>query len=409
MWETPETALSWLKKNNFTRTAASVEFANCPFPQFQVSDLGTTEAESHVRYTALILQVLATMRPELITRPILLDVEQSHLIGCKDIIYLSNNLILPKVITKPFDFLFKQIMILESELVNPHERSVKRYFDNQRRRTAQILSTQNGCREILEFKRLFEDNQREMAAHPRTILTPEQSQVYDYNVEGAPIVFMGMKAVPENVVRAILKNGLIPLRYLYNQQVMEMSSNTLRCKNDRQSKYLRRRFVLDLPRTNGNQLDVFQLLQLANAHKAGPGVATSGFHSTSGKPDYAVEYSRGSAGSSLRQASYNMGLAIKITPQTYPLIIQDAIETWNHQNHDRTIVMSFKKDDANWKHDYESEILLGGCTPASDLVYVGLAKVEARPVGMQLGGLLGGISAGTKLKKAKKRQSPSKV
>ncbi|RSD30270.1 hypothetical protein [Vibrio pectenicida] len=409
MWESPATAISWLKKNNFSRTAASVEFANCPFPRFQVSDLGTTEAESHVRYAALILQILGTIRPELITRPILLDVEQSHLFGNRDIIYLSNNLILPKVKTKPFDFLFKQIMALESELVNPHERSVKRYFDNQRRRTAQILATQHQSREILEFKKLFDDNQNEMAAHPRTHLTRKQSKVYDYNAEGAPIVFMGMKAVPENVVNAILKNGLIPLRYLYNQQVMEMSSNTLRCKNDRQSKYLRRRFVLDLPRTNGNQLDVFQLLQLANAHKSGPGVSTSGFHSTSGKPSYAVEYSRGSASSTTRQASYNMGLAIKITPLTYPLIVQYAIETWNRGGDDRKIVMSYTKSDDNWKHDYESEILLGGCTPASDLVYVGLAKVEAKAVGMQLGGLLGQLSAGKKLRKTSRSKTPSKV
>ncbi|MFY2507469.1 hypothetical protein ACN3E9_04055 [Vibrio pectenicida] len=409
MWESPATAISWLKKNNFSRTAASVEFANCPFPRFQVSDLGTTEAKSHVRYAALILQILGTIRPELITRPILLDVEQSHLFGNRDIIYLSNNLILPKVKTKPFDFLFKQIMALESELVNPHERSVKRYFDNQRRRTAQILATQHQSREILEFQRLFDETQDRVAAHPRTHLTKVQSTVYNYNAEGAPIVFMGMKAVPENVVNAILKNGLIPLRYLKNQQIMDMSSSTLRCKNDRQSKYLRRRFVFDLPRTNRNQLDVYQLLRLANHHKSGPGVTTSGFHSTSGKPDYAVQYSNGSASGTMRQASYNMGLAIKVTPLTYPLIIQDAIETWNESDDDRKVVMSFQKNDPNWKRDYESEILLGGCTPVSDLVYVGLAKVEAKPVSRKLGGFLGQVSKGKKLRKTSRSKTPSKV
>ena len=399
MWETPITAVSWLKKNSFSRTAASVEFANCQFPRFQFSDLGSTEAESHVRYAALILQILASLRPELVTRSIIPDVEQSHLLGCKDIIYLSHNLILPKVKTASFDFLFKQIMALESELVNPHEISIKRYFDNQRRRTAQILSTQSGSRKILEFQRLFEHNQGEMAAHPRTRLTMVQSTIYDYNTDSSPIVFMGLKAVPENVVRAILKNGLIPLRYLNNQRVMNMSSSALRCKNDRQSRYLRRRFVLDLPRTHGNQLDVFRLLQLADAHKMGPGVFTSGFHSTSGKPGYAVQYSRGSANSSIRRASYNMGLAIKVTDCSYPLIIQDAIEAWNNGSDSRKIVMSFNKSNDNWKRDYESEILLGGCTPVDDFAYVGLAKVEAQVTSTRLGGLLGQLTAGIRLRK----------
>ena len=61
--------------------------------------------------------------------------------------------------------------------------------------------------------------------------------------------------------------------------------------------------------------------------------------------------------------------------------------------------MSFNKSDENWKRDYESEILLGGCTPVDDFAYVGLAKVEAQGISTQLGGLLGQITAGTRLRR----------
>ncbi len=94
-----------------------------------------------------------------------------------------------------------------------------------------------------------------------------------------------------------------------------------------------------------------------------------------------------------------MGLAIKVTDCSYPLIIQDAIEAWNNGSDSRKVVMSFDKSNDNWKRDYESEILLGGCTPVDDFAYVGLAKVEAQVTSTRLGGLLGQITAGTRLRK----------
>lgn len=402
MWESPTSAIQWLKSNGFTRTAASVEFANCQFPRFQTSDLSSDAHEGRVRYVALILQVLSVMRPEIITRAPLPDLEQVPIYNCGDIIYLSNNVILPKVKLRNRAYLLAQIRNTETALTTPYNESVAEYFAYHRHRTGEILANQRHSNPVATFKQLFEQNQREMAMHPRTDLTLTMSKIRGQNLNQDPVVFMGLKAVPENVVNSILINGLVPLRYLYDSGVMGKASSSLNMPNDRQANYLRRRFVLDLPRVPQNHLNVYKLLQMANAHKSGPGVTTSGFHSTSGKPDYAVEYSRGSASSSKTKESYNMGLAIRVTEQSYPLIIQDGIELWNKFNSEK-IVMAFSKDDKKWKHDYESEILLGGATPASDFLYIGLAKVKAKPLGNSLLGDISGFK-----KKSKKRRKKAK-
>ncbi|MBW3696705.1 hypothetical protein EK599_13455 [Vibrio sp. T187] len=403
MWESPSSAITWLKSNGFTRTAASVEYANCQFPRFQTSDLSTDAHEGRVRYVALVLQILSVMRPEIIIRPPLTDLQPGPLYSCSNIIYLSHNIILPQIKRRSRHYLLTQIQAAETALTSPYNDSVRQYFAYHRRRTGEILANQTAGTPVATFKNLFEANQREMANHPRTNLTITMSQIKGQNLRQDPVVFMGLKAVPENVVNSILINGLVPLRYLYDQEVMNKAKCNLNMPNDRQANYLRRRFALDLPRVPNNNLDVCMLLKMANAHKSGPGVTTSGFHSTSGKPDYAVEYSRGSAGSNINKVSYNMGLAIRVTPESYPLIIQDGIEQWNKYNEEQ-IVMSFSKDDKKWKHDYESEILLGGATPASDFLYVGLARVTAKPI---VGSFLGDISGGFKKKKRKKSKKKS--
>lgn len=377
MWESPTTAVEWLKSKGFTRTAASVEFAKCQFPRFETEQLGLNEMEGHVRYVALVLQLLNVLRPEIITRPVLADVRLFQGFSTSNLIYLTNNVILPKVKNKSADFLIRQIILIEQELAAPATHSVDSFFRHHRNRTAEILSKRSSLEAVNEFDHEFRSNQENMSKHPRTKLEIEKSDVIAKNLTNDPVVFMGLKAVPEHVMKSILVNGLVPLKYLNNRSIMRKAGTTLTLQNDRQANYLRRRFILDLPRTSAGNLNVYKLLQMANAHKSGPGVTTSGFHSTSGKPGYAAQYSQGSASSSPLRVSYNMCLGIRVTDKSFPLIIQDGIENWNRYHSEKKIVMAFSKESKNWKHDYESEILLGGATPASDFVYIGLAKVTA--------------------------------
>ncbi len=248
MWESPATAITWLKNKGFTRTAASVEFAKCQFPRFETEQLGLNEMEGHVRYVALVLQLLNVLRPEIITRPVLADVRLFQGFSTSNLIYLTNNVIVPKVKNKSADFLIRQIILIEQELAAPATHSVDSFFKHHRNRTAEILSKRSSLEAVNEFDHEFRSNQDNMSEHPRTKLEIEKADVISKNLTNDPVVFMGLKAVPEHVMKSILVNGLVPLKYLNNRSIMRKAGTTLTLQNDRQANYLRRRFILDLPR-----------------------------------------------------------------------------------------------------------------------------------------------------------------
>ena len=106
------------------------------------------------------------------------------------------------------------------------------------------------------------------------------------------------------------------------------------------------------------------ITSVANAHKSGS-TDTSGFHSTTLKPDYAVSpYSLGYP-MKVGDKMYNMAAAIKITKHCFPVIVYDAVKSWNQSNPTEKMKLAFKKK--GLKSDWESEILLGGATPPTDI------------------------------------------
>lgn len=272
--------------------------------------------------------------------------------------------------------------------------AVDDYFALQRRIVRQALGP--GAQKVASFKQHMHSgheairNRRDIAV--RLVYEEERPPT----VPNASVVFMGMKTIPAEVAGAIQKYGITALKYLEGAATVPASYITAMsagAKDPNQANEMRRRFVQERERRIHPQvtgLDEFRLLQLANAHKSGPGVSTSGFHSTSGKPSYASEYADAS-GQVIGKPYYNLGAAIEITDQCYPLVIQQAIEHWNQlSNKDRygnlPITMAFAKTDESWKRDYESEILLGGATLPTDFVYFGLWEVTRQAMGI-MGGL----------------------
>jgi hypothetical protein len=253
----------------------------------------------------------------------------------------------------------------------------ERYFAQQRTEV-QLKLGQSGAEKIAKF--------RERIDEIRTSISRRQGlQVGNLFVEerdptrGKAVVFMGLKTVPEPVAGAIHKYGLTALKYLKDAAQVDQGYITAGPqpgqRDNRQAASFRVRFLTDCQTISraGDRWLEFQLLQLANAHKSGPGVTVSGFHSTSGKPEYAAEYTDGT-GEMHGRPCYNIGVAMEISDSCCPLSIQGAIEQWNAlANEDRygkpAIELAFKKEEVKWKHDYESEILLGGATPPADIVF----------------------------------------
>jgi hypothetical protein len=255
--------------------------------------------------------------------------------------------------------------------------SPEQYFEAQRKEL-QLKLGPGGAERIARF--------RERIGEIRTSVSQRQGmQVGPLFVEeraptrGKAVVFMGLKTVPEPVAGAIHKYGLTALKYLSGAATVDVGYITNGPqpgqRDNGQAAAFRTRFLNDcqtISRAADRWLE-FQLLQLANAHKSGPGVTVSGFHSTSGKPEYAAEYTDGT-GQMHGRPCYNIGVAMEISDKCYPLSIEGGIKQWNAlADQDRygkpKIEMAFKKEDKDWHHDYESEILLGGATPPSDIVF----------------------------------------
>ena len=255
------------------------------------------------------------------------------------------------------------------------------YFDNQRKLVRKILG--NNSEAVVKFRDCMHNGQNDLANRPNANAT----LFYESPVKGVEqhkgksIVFMGMKSLPENVAFAICVYGITAFKYLSKAPLVESFDTTAPPKSDKtKANGFRAQFKGDRHFRDGG-LDEFELLNLANAHKSGPGVITSGYHSTSGKPEYAAEYSVGGA-QKKGATGYNLGVAIAISDECYPLIIQNGIETWNEKSDDdrggkdKKITMAFAKEEKAWERDYESEILLGGASPSTDFAYIGLWKVH---------------------------------
>lgn len=268
--------------------------------------------------------------------------------------------------------------------------SFEEYFRHQRSVVRKALGV--GLQKVEEFKNYMTEGHKNINSRPgitAELAYEEQKQPSNPN---ASVVFMGLKTVPATIAGAIQKYGITAQKYLNEaKQVDEEYINRMSKteKDASQATAVRIKFRQDreVRATSGTAgLDEFKLLQLANAHKSGPGVYTSGFHSTSGKPSYASEYSDAS-GQVIGKAYYNFGAAIEITDECYPLVIQEAIEHWNglgpgHRYNQPQIEMAFQKEEATWKRDYESEILLGGATLPTDFVYLCIWKIVRKNVGV---------------------------
>jgi hypothetical protein len=286
------------------------------------------------------------------------------------------------------------------------------FFRGQRRIVREILGP--GAGRIDAFKMKMHDEHKTIGEREGISAELIYEEERKPSSPGASIVFMGMKTVPAEVAGAIQMYGITALKYLASAQqvpatyVKAMSTGA---KNPAQATAMRRAFIRDRERRvhpRGAGLDVFKLLQLANSHKSGPGVSTSGFHSTSGKPEYASEYADAS-GQVVGKYYYNLGAAMEITDQCYPLVIQQTIEHWNSLSQtDRynnpQITMAFSKKDENWKRDYESEILLGGATPSTDFVYFCLWEIT-RP---EVGDLMEQVKRGVALGQGRLRKTNSR-
>jgi len=268
--------------------------------------------------------------------------------------------------------------------------SFDEYFKRQRQVARQALGP--GAHKVDEFKKHMTDGHINIRSRPgisAELVYEEQKPPSNPN---ASVVFMGLKTVPAEIAGAIQKYGITAQKYLDKaKKVPEeyIGQMSVAEKDCAQAKEVRIQFKQDRELKVGlgvTGIDDFKLLQLANAHKSGPGVYTSGFHSTSGKASYASEYSDAS-GQVIGKAYYNFGAAIEITDDCYPLVIQEAIEQWNSlwansRDNQPRIEMSFQKEEKTWKRDYESEILLGGATLPTDFVYLCVWKVVRKSVGI---------------------------
>jgi hypothetical protein len=199
-------------------------------------------------------------------------------------------------------------------------------------------------------------------------------------------VFMGMKGLTASVARAIQDNGIVALRFLEKKTGLTDTPRRDDVLVDTHGNSGVRAKLKALYPGISASLDEFALLQACNAHKSGPGVDKSGFHSTSGKPDYAAQYSDGSA-ELFDQDYYNLGVAISVSENSLPVMIAYAIQSWNERHtKDKHIEMAFEKtpqvsegQTVNLtKRDYESEILLGGASTAGDFGYLGLWRVRRK-------------------------------
>lgn len=199
-------------------------------------------------------------------------------------------------------------------------------------------------------------------------------------------VFMGMKGLSASIARAIQDNGIVALRFLEKKTGLTDTPRHDDILVDAHSNSGVRAKLKALYPGLSATLDEFALLQACNAHKSGPGVDKSGFHSTSGKPDYAAQYSDGSA-ELFDQDYYNLGVAISVSENCLPVMIAYAIQSWNERHtKDKHIEMAFEKtpqvsegQTVNLtKRDYESEILLGGASTAGDFGYLGLWRVRRK-------------------------------
>lgn len=275
----------------------------------------------------------------------------------------------------------------ERLLLNPGSSGIDAFFDRQRQIVRQTIGAGHPAK-VDEFKKCMDTGQGNLAKQPNANATLFHEERKAPSNPNASIVFMGMKSLKESVAFAIVKYGITALKFLAHAPSGPEDFKQCAAKDPTHARNMRTRLVSELPR-KGTALDEFKLLQLANAHKSGPGVSTSGFHSTSGKPSYAAEYSVGPA-QKPGDTCYNLGVAIEVTDGCYPLVIQEAIEGWNKHRADESnkIVMAFSKDDPAWKRDFESEILLGGASPSVDFVYLCLWKVTwPANTGVRFGGL----------------------
>ena len=301
--------------------------------------------------------------------------------------------------------------VKESDIVTPLPPRTKDFFDRQRDVARRILGDGDG--KIEEFAGIMRRGHGQIGS--RAVVNAEV--VFEHrrplSSPGASVVFMGMKTVPEAVVGAIHKYGITALKYLHLADKVD-AGYAERIKgevsSDRQASTFRNKFLFELPwRTHPSYptlggLDEFRLLKIVNAHKTGD-TQNSGYHSTSGKPQYASEYSEAS-GQVLGKTEYNLGVAIELSDDCYPVVIQEALEHWNARTPasrygKETITMAFDKKAEGWERDYESEILLGGATAPSDFVYLGIWAVQRATLGPMAGIKLGlqGFDRDKQLKK----------
>jgi hypothetical protein len=292
------------------------------------------------------------------------------------------------------------------------EKTPEDYFARQRHELSIKLGL--GAKTKLEiFKNRIEEIRLTVSSRPGTTagdcFTAERVPS-----EGKAVVFMGLRTVPGTVAGAIYKNGLTALKYLSSAATVDegyIAGNPhLGQRDGGQAAAFRTQFLQECRMYSkiDSRWVEFQMLQLANAHKSGPGVTVSGFHSTSGKPEYAAEYSD-ATGQIHGKTYYNMGMAMEISDHCYPLSIEGGITDWNAlPPGDRygkdTIVMAYKKEDKAWKHDYESEILLGGATPPADFVYFCCYPVSRSATGFTStlnSGILGKIGGLNKVNRDK--------
>lgn len=254
----------------------------------------------------------------------------------------------------------------------------KSFFDRQRAVVRQSLGA--NAHRVEEFKSHLHKGHKLIAGRGNVTVRPVFEEARDPSTPGASVVFMGMKTISAEIVCAIYKYGLTALKYLKLAPPAAFGVDDIptQTKDAGHAAAMRAKFLLDTPALAppARGLDEYKLLKIANAHKSGD-TENSGLHSTSGKPDYASEYSEAS-GQTFGKEFYNFGVAIEITNACYPIVIQDGIERWNKFNPTNTIQMAFAKKEETWKRDYESEIMLGGGTPSTDFVYFGVWGVTQK-------------------------------